>query len=760
MRHIFFILLAFCLIGTSLAAHAPAKRQPALIELNEPGDLATLSRLGLDIDSVWPGFARVYVTPEEFNKVSANGYYIEWIPDQAHEQFEKLWAATKNSADKLGAYHTYAELTTDLQAVAAAHPDICQLVSAGQSVQGRNLWVMKISDNVATAEDEPEIEYISTIHGDEPVGTEMLVDLLHDLVDNYGTDALVTQLVDETEIYLLPMMNPDGNSLGQRYNANGVDLNRNFPDRISDPVNTITGRQPETAAVMTFFGSRTPVIGANFHTGALVVNYPWDHGLVPSGSYAMAPDDDVFIHISEVYSSTNLPMWDNPQFPHGITNGSDWYVAIGGLQDWSYYWGGNLALTIELSNTKWPDPSALSTLWSQNQDSLLDFMAESLQGVRGVITDSVSGDPVAATVTVEGRDMPFYTDPDVGDYHRRLLPGIYSLQFSADGYQTRTVDNVIVTDSAATRLDVSLQPNDQLLLNDFSLTEISGNGDTVMDPGETWAAAITLHNGGASTYHGVDVGLTLSGTPADLLSDNWVAGDLSSGASASSPIDQFRFHISAQAQCGAELTFAFEIQSAEITYSYSFNQLLGTISDTTFASTDTPLDIPDNTAGGVTSTIQIGNDSAVHNLEVHLDITHPYKGDLTVALTSPEGTRIVFIDREGGSGDNIVGDFALPQFDGESLAGSWQLQVADLAASDTGTLNSWSLTVPLAECNPWSANGDVNLDGQVNSTDFVLLAQWLAGNLPAGLTDSGNADLDNDGRITVVDLTLLMLVLL
>lgn len=298
MRHILFNLLAFCLIGSTLAAHAPAKRQPALIELNEAGDLATLSRLGLDIDSVWPGFARVYVTTEEFNKVSANGYYIEWIPDQAREQFEKLWAATKNSADKLGAYHTYAELTSDLQAVAAAHPDICQLVSAGQSVQGRNLWVMKISDNVATAEDEPEIEYISTIHGDEPVGTEMLVDLLHELVDNYGTDARITQLVDETEIYLLPMMNPDGNALVQRENANGVDLNRNFPDRISDPVNTTAGRQPETAAVMTFFGSLTPVIGVNFHTGALVVNYPWDHGLVPSGSYAMAPDDDVFIHIS------------------------------------------------------------------------------------------------------------------------------------------------------------------------------------------------------------------------------------------------------------------------------------------------------------------------------------------------------------------------------------------------------------------------------------------------------------------------------
>ena len=127
-------------------------------------------------------------------------------------------------------------------------------------------------------------------------------------------------------------MNPEGNALHQRYNANGVDLNRNFPDPITDSTNTPEGREPETQAVMNFCFGQSSVSSANFHTGALVVNYPWDC------QYPLTPDDELFIEISLVYSRLNPPMYNSSVFDSGITNGAQWYIIHGGMQDWNYNW--------------------------------------------------------------------------------------------------------------------------------------------------------------------------------------------------------------------------------------------------------------------------------------------------------------------------------------------------------------------------------------------------------------------------------------
>ncbi len=108
-------------------------------------------------------------------------------------------------------------------------------------MQGRDLWVLKITDNPDVEEDEPEFKYSANHHGDETVGIEMTLRLAELLVDNYGTDPTLTELVDEMEIWLWPIYNPDGYVAGSRYNANGVDLNRDFPDRFTDPVDDPAG---------------------------------------------------------------------------------------------------------------------------------------------------------------------------------------------------------------------------------------------------------------------------------------------------------------------------------------------------------------------------------------------------------------------------------------------------------------------------------------------------------------------------------------
>jgi carboxypeptidase D len=112
--------------------------------------------------------------------------------------------------------------------------------------------MLKISDNPDAEEDEPEFKYTSTMHGTEPVGAEMTLRLAELLMQSYGSDPELTELVDEMEIWLCPIHNPDGYVAGTYTNANGVNLNRDFPDRITDPVDDPTGREPETQAFMNF----------------------------------------------------------------------------------------------------------------------------------------------------------------------------------------------------------------------------------------------------------------------------------------------------------------------------------------------------------------------------------------------------------------------------------------------------------------------------------------------------------------------------
>ena len=134
--------------------------------------------------------------------------------------------------------------TTELQTLAASYPKLATLASAGKSVQGKDLWYLRITSGAETG--KPKLLYVSSMHGDEVTGKEMMVYLIRELLTHYGGDPRVTSLVDNANIYIMPSMNPDGTALQQRFNANGVDLNRDFPGLDESPFAT-EGRAPETS---------------------------------------------------------------------------------------------------------------------------------------------------------------------------------------------------------------------------------------------------------------------------------------------------------------------------------------------------------------------------------------------------------------------------------------------------------------------------------------------------------------------------------
>ncbi|MDK2972550.1 MAG: hypothetical protein PWP23_2305 [Candidatus Sumerlaeota bacterium] len=465
------ILLFTLCTAFAVAQPADFPWAPALVTGADRAALAEIASLGTDIDAVTADGVRVYVTQAEFDALAARGHAIHWIPDEATESWYRITAeAEKTGADKL-AYHSYAEMTAQLQAYAAQYPSICSLTSIGKSVQNRDLWVLTISDNPGVPEDEPGFKYISSIHGNEIVGMEVMLDLIQRLLEGYGTDARLTTLVDETEIHILPLMNPDGweASPASRYNANNVDMNRSFPSWSCGEADSTVGREPEIAAVMNWDATFQATLSANFHGGAMVANYPYDEcGLCAdyTCNESLTDDDDVLRAVSKAYSLAHGRMATSGGFTDGITNGVAWYALYGGMQDWNFIWRGCMEITIELDAEKIPSTSRLPSLISENREPTLAFMEWVHRGVRGIVTDAATGTPIKATVRVQGRDFDTYTDLPVGDYHRILPPGTYTLEVTADGYVPATLPDIVVTDGSATRADVALQ----------STASVSGSG--------------------------------------------------------------------------------------------------------------------------------------------------------------------------------------------------------------------------------------------------------------------------------------------
>ena len=446
---------------------AGPRREPVSavdVRLPDRAALEALARAGYDLDSVTADRATLYADPDELDALRAAGYELTVRPAPA-----AFAPGLENLG--LGSYNNYTGMTAMLDGYATAYTSICRKVSLGKSVQGRDLWAMKITDNPDVEEDEPEVKYVATIHGNEPLGTEMCLYLIDYLLNGYATNSpRAVSLVDSTEIWIVPMVNPDGRSASSpsRYNADGIDLNRDFPEGSATnlgnllygpPVST-NGLEPEVRCVMTWIAAHSFTHGGNFHTGSLVANYPYDNDNMGSVD-SPTPDDALMASLARLYASNNPSMWANNSAPfvNGVVNGAAWYAVNGGMQDWNYRVAGCNDMTFEISNSQWPQPPAnqLATYWSQNRESMLAYLEAAGTGVRGLVRDAQSGLPVRAAVRVEGFHHLVFTDPDVGDYHRMLLPGTYTLWCYAPGYAPQRITGVTVGAGAATRVDVALQ---------------------------------------------------------------------------------------------------------------------------------------------------------------------------------------------------------------------------------------------------------------------------------------------------------------
>lgn len=419
----------------------------------------------ISIDNIKDNTVFAYANVNEFNSFLDLGikYNVLIEPSlQIHpKMLDDINSKQVNDWDFYPTYEAYEDLMYQFE---SDYPDICKVFSIGQTNDGRELLVAKISDNVNIDEGEPEFLYTSSMHGNEITGYPLMLRLIDSLLTTYESSSRITNLINNLEIFINPLANPDGTyKLGNhtvngatRNNAYNIDLNRNYPDPEDGPHPDGANWQTETLRFMEFAEARHFTASCNIHGGSEVCNYPWDTW------QHLSADDDWWYYVCREYADTvheYAPSNYMSGYDNGITNGYAWYSISGGRQDYMNYFHQCREFTLEISNVKiMPEPQ-LPDYWEYNKRSFLNYIEQTLYGFSGTITDVDTGFPIEAKIFINSHDEDsswVYSSNLTGFYQRVIHEGVYTVEFSAPGYYSHTNANVEVLNKNTTIFNVEL----------------------------------------------------------------------------------------------------------------------------------------------------------------------------------------------------------------------------------------------------------------------------------------------------------------
>jgi len=413
----------------------------------------------------------LYVTAEGYEYLREGGYAFNFLKRPAVRAKMKgpdeIFKYRSECLPVMDFYPTYEGYKAMMENFASSYPELCELISIGTLDSGKEILVMHIGDDVRSSDDEPNFLYTSSMHGDETAGYVVLLQLIDYLLCNYDNDERVRRLLDSINIYINPLANPDGTYAksdtsvigATRRNINLVDLHRNFPDPEDGPRPDNRPRQQETQYFMDFADDYNIDLSCNIHSGRELIAYPWD-------TWANSPADETWwIDVATDYIDSCMyygPAGYMTGPGESVRNGYSWYEVNGGRQDHIMYFHRGREMTLEISNVKVLDSDQLPDIWNANRASLLNYMEESLYGLRGLITDCNTGNALKAEVMIPGYDKDnssVFSDSLKGNYFRYLSAGNYDFRFIAEGYDT--VDRTVtIIDKAVQIENIELCPMD------------------------------------------------------------------------------------------------------------------------------------------------------------------------------------------------------------------------------------------------------------------------------------------------------------
>jgi len=442
-------------------------------------DIVT-ERYGVSLD--------ISCTPAEARVFESLGFRIEQVMS---------YPEAVSAMEVPASFHDYEETKAFLVQMAAAYPSITRLDSIGRSTEDRALWALKISDNPAVDEDEPCFLAEGCIHGNEHHALEGQLNFIRYLLYNYGSDAEVTYFVDNREIWVVPLVNPDGHELNQRRSAHNVDLNRNFGyywGFTASNYGSAPFSEPETQAIRDLVLAIKPYGSLAFHTSGRVVLYPWAYI-----SDVLPPDLDLFMETGSILVDSINAV--DPERQYELRRSGVWYWHGGEHNDWMYSQYGMLSFTEELMTSQSADSSQ-----RENEVVLPSFRVmlrrPDIQGVTGRVTDAVTGESLEAVVKIaeifdEEQLKPRKSEPLYGRYLRFLTPGDYTLEVYAPGYTKEMRDIAISANDPVQTIDFPLQR-----ARDIIYAGSSVNGGTThpgfgrLPRGDNIAIAVSARNAG------------------------------------------------------------------------------------------------------------------------------------------------------------------------------------------------------------------------------------------------------------------------
>lgn len=501
IRKFLVLILAFlCMSGTIIAQSPWRKGEMQVIVPIEQPAINDFARLvsGLGINSERAGdFIRCYITPDEANALEEAG--IDFRTEIADLN---AWSAMFGTSGVPSGYYTVEELNEIADSLALHFPDICTIHSLGTATGFYQLLAMKISDNSSIDENEAEVMFDGGIHGDEVGGPENMIRFARDLCLQYGSDPLITNLVDSREIWIYYCVNPYGRSNMTRYNGNGVDINRDCGYMWNNEGNSPSAfSQPETKAYRKLLTENQFVIHCSYHSGTEYISYPWSYRADHS------PDHAIHDNLASLYA--DYSGYSGIPYGQGFTG---MYAINGSTKDFGYGALGSISWSVEISVDKQPPASQIGTYYLKNKPSMLKMVEYAGYGICGTVTDSVTGEALPANIFIDNL-FPVTSDPVYGDYHKFLLPGNYNIRIVASGYETRTITGVAISAMLATEINIALSPVED---NRFARRLISCQipNNNFNDEGNTPAALGPPDNQrysiGRNGYVIIDLGDTLT----------------------------------------------------------------------------------------------------------------------------------------------------------------------------------------------------------------------------------------------------------
>ena len=440
------------------------------IAIDDPAPTALFDRLetaGFDVE-LGPSHVDAYVTRAEYRALRAQGLTTRFIA-----QGQPLRTLQQSPVDVAGSvppgYEDLATIETRMAQVAADHPAIAEFVDlttrfgAPLTAEGRSLKAVKISGNVTADEDEPAVLIVSAHHCREAVTPVIALEAIDRLTDEYGTVASITQAVDDHEIWILPVCNPDGyeyvfnvDNLWRKNRrvvpgAVGVDLNRNYPHGWANSCsgstnpssNTYKGpsaaSESETQAILALSEDRHFAKVIDFHSRGREVLWGYDCDNHSFDSYYR--DEAIAISQAAGYGGDER----RPS-------------ADGEHQQWHQGRRGAWAALIETATMFQPPYSSALSEAAQVVPAVEWLLARAIPA-GGHVIDACDGTPLVATITVQGittsADEENRSGGPFGRWHANLPPGTHTLLFEAPGYAPAT-RTVTVSPGGATTLDVAL----------------------------------------------------------------------------------------------------------------------------------------------------------------------------------------------------------------------------------------------------------------------------------------------------------------